>query len=461
MARSAAATLTHRQALPCHFGPGKTLSRARHTGSLEALATNIVGNCSFFTERTSHGAFQGHKGMIQPQPADSSITNKRGNSNLTIMRGQSSSSVSSSSQDGNVRSSRLRQKDETRSTSQTRSRQTTETDNAPQPTWKAPWNQWEAFRQKVGMLVNNQKVQFFIVFLIALNAMMMDIGTSKTIKENESARDAFEMVDKVFLIIFTIELGMQFIYHGWRILIDGWLLFDTIIIVISWSFSEVQIVRAFRIFRALRLITRIKVMKNLILALFSVIPRILAIVFLLSLVSYIFAVMFTQLFKDLYDDGLTSTDFFGRIDKTFFTLFQIMTLDNWADIAREVMSEYAWAWLPFIIFVIITGFVVVNLMIAVICDSIAALHDDDRAKLHGMYDEDHPAETQQGSPAFVQGNVQEQLDALEDQVDELSRMQEETLLALETLAQQLQMQRNQKDLHSEAASRDRATSQDS
>lgn len=203
-------------------------------------------------------------------------------------------------------------------------------------------------------------------------------------------------------------------------------------------------------------------MKNLILALFGVIPRMLAIGVLLFLVSYIFAVMFTQLFKDLYEDGHTEDDYFGRIDSTFFTLFQIMTLDNWAEIARQVMGVYSWAWLPFIIFVIITGFVVVNLMIAVICDSIAALHDDDRAKLRGTYeDDDSSPMSDSGPPPYATSNVQEQLDALEDQVDELSRMQEGTLLALETLAQQLQMQRAQKEVNTEVAARSPVSNPDS
>lgn len=54
---------------------------------------------------------------------------------------------------------------------------------------------------------------------------------------------------------------------------DGWLIFDTIIVVSSWSMEEVQIVRAFRIFRALRLITRIQVMQNLILGAFKITKR--------------------------------------------------------------------------------------------------------------------------------------------------------------------------------------------
>jgi hypothetical protein len=121
------------------------------------------------------------------------------------------------------------------------------------------------FRYNCGMLVNYGHVQFFIIFLIAINAVMMGIGTFDFVTDNPQVQGIFELVDKIFLILFTVELGLQFIYHGWRLVLDGWLVFDLVIIVTSWSFSSVQIIRAFRIFRALRLVTRIKIMKNLIL----------------------------------------------------------------------------------------------------------------------------------------------------------------------------------------------------
>jgi hypothetical protein len=166
-----------------------------------------------------------------------------------------------------------------------------------------------------------------------------------------------------------------------------------------------------------------------------------AIGLLLFLVSYIFAVMFTQLFKDLYEEGATGDeDYFGRIDNTFFTLFQIMTLDNWADIARQVMAVYIWAWLPFVVFVIVTGFVVVNLIIAVICDAISALHEDEKKKLHGSFEEDEMTNTESIHPALLE-DVREQLGALEDHVEELTRMQEQTLNSLAMLTRQIQLQR--------------------
>jgi len=117
-----------------------------------------------------------------------------------------------------------------------------------------------------------------------------------------------------------------------------------------------------------------------------------------------------------------------------------MTLDGWAEIARQVMEIHKWAWLPFIVFVIITGFVVVNLIIAVICDAIAALHDDEKAKLHGTFEDSETSENDESMHPAMQEDVREQLDTLENHVDELTQMQEQTLITLETLARQLQSQ---------------------
>lgn len=120
-------------------------------------------------------------------------------------------------------------------------------------------------RFNVGMLVNNSRVQVSIVVLIVINAIMMGIATYDIVKKNPEVDRIFERVDEIFLIIFTVELCLQFVYLGWRLPLDGWLCFDLIIIITSWSFASVQIIRAFRIFRALRLVTRIKIMKNLLL----------------------------------------------------------------------------------------------------------------------------------------------------------------------------------------------------
>jgi hypothetical protein len=170
-----------------------------------------------------------------------------------------------------------------------------------------------------------------------------------------------------------------------------------------------------------------------------------AIGLMLFLIFYIFAVMFTQLFKDLYAEGYTDFDYFSRMDGTFFTLFQIMTLDNWADIARQVIKVYKWAWLPFTAFVIISGFIVVNLIIAVICDAISALHKDDKAKLHGNFEEEEEGSDLGGS-SYPELEIREQLDCLEEQMEELTRIQAKTFHTLQYLTRQVQMHKLKEEL---------------
>jgi hypothetical protein len=123
--------------------------------------------------------------------------------------------------------------------------------------------QW--FRNLCGAVVNKTEVQFFIVMLIAVNGVMMGAATFPAVKYNPEVSAVFDQIDEIFLIIFTVELVLQFTYQGMiGLFLDGWLVFDTLVIVTSWTFSEVQIVRAFRIFRALRLITRVKTMKEIV-----------------------------------------------------------------------------------------------------------------------------------------------------------------------------------------------------
>ncbi len=61
-------------------------------------------------------------------------------------------------------------------------------------------------------------------------------------------------------------------------------------------------------------------------ALFSVFPKMTAIFMLLMLIFYIFAIMFTQLFKSLFEDQLVRQPYFDTIYFSMFTLFQMMTL---------------------------------------------------------------------------------------------------------------------------------------
>lgn len=234
-------------------------------------------------------------------------------------------------------------------------------------------------RDVAAVVVNDRQFQLGMIALIVINSVLMGIATFDFVTDDPELAKLFETFDALFLIAFTVELVFQFAYHGVELFQDGWLTFDFVVIFLSWAFygSPLQVVRAFRIVRAFRLITRIKELKQLVEALLSVIPRMFAIGLLLTLVLYVYAVMFTSLFKHLYREGYTSEDYFSRMDKTMFTLFRIMTLDSWAEITLEVMQKFKWAWIPFMSFVGMSSFIVINLIIAVICDAVSSIQTNE------------------------------------------------------------------------------------
>lgn len=176
-------------------------------------------------------------------------------------------------------------------------------------------------------LLNPQPYANFILCLIVINSIMMGIATFPYVKNDADLLYKFDLTDQIFLIIFTIESAMQLLYFGpigfFR---DGFRVFDLLIVILSWSMDGTQVIRAFRIFRASRLITRIETMRNLILAIFSVLPKMTAIFLLLMLMFYIFGVMFTTMYGGMYLDGALTWPYFESLFQSFFTLFQMMTM---------------------------------------------------------------------------------------------------------------------------------------
>ena len=186
---------------------------------------------------------------------------------------------------------------------------------------------FQLLRQKCGQIVDDERGQMFILVLIAINSIMFGVATFPSVKDNVNAMSTFEKVDIAILVIFTIESLLQFTYNGFkRFFKDGWLVFDLTIVAISWASVEVYELRALRVFRAFRFITQVSILRNVVVALFSIVPAIMSIFTLLLLIFYIFAVMYTQLFKYYYAEGYTDQDYFGRLDYTLFTLFQFLCL---------------------------------------------------------------------------------------------------------------------------------------
>jgi voltage-gated sodium channel len=120
------------------------------------------------------------------------------------------------------------------------------------------------------------------------------------------------------------------------------------------------VLRALRILRSLRLVSAVPGMRKVVSGLLSAIPAMLSIVLLLGLVLYVGAVLATELY------GVTTPEHFGDLGTSLFTLFQVMTGEAWPEIAKDVLPLHPSAWIFFVVYILISTFVVLNLFTAVV-----------------------------------------------------------------------------------------------
>ncbi len=219
-------------------------------------------------------------------------------------------------------------------------------------------------RDKLLLLVDGQFFNNVIIGIIVLNSIVIGLQTSDTVVR--SVGPILGALDTVFLTIFVVELMMRIVSYGTSFVKRPWSVFDFIVVGVALTpgAEAFSVVRALRILRALRLISQVPTMRVVVEALLRSLPGLGSTAVLLLLIFYVGGVMTTVLFKSAFPE------FFGDLGASIYSLFQIMTLESWSmGIVRPVMEAYPYSWLFFVPFVIVTSILVLNLVVAIVVDS--------------------------------------------------------------------------------------------
>ncbi len=220
--------------------------------------------------------------------------------------------------------------------------------------------------------IESSRFKSIIMGLIVLNGITMGLETSKNLASSYSI--FFDLFNLFVISVFTIEVSLRIYVHKKSFFKDSWSLFDFTIVVISLVplSAGFEIFRVLRVLRLFRLIAVVPQMRKIMSALLAVVPGIASIASLLSLFFYVFAIMSTQLFGEKFPQ------WFGTLGESFYSLFQIMTLESWSmGIVRPVMEVYPHAWVFFVPFIFLATFIIVNLIIAIVVDAMNEMKDQE------------------------------------------------------------------------------------
>jgi len=225
---------------------------------------------------------------------------------------------------------------------------------------------------RLAILLESPRVANFIIAVIVVNAITLGLETSRIAME--AAGPIIEMIDRICLSIFVIEILAKLIAHRFRFFRNGWNVFDFMIVGVALmpGGAGLSVLRALRILRVLRVISVAPSLRRVVEGFVTALPGMGSVFMLMALIFYIGAVMATKLFASSFPQ------WFGNLGSSAYSLFQIMTLESWSmGIVRPVMEVYPYAWMFFVPFIMVTTFAVVNLLVGLIVNSMQDAHAEE------------------------------------------------------------------------------------
>jgi len=217
----------------------------------------------------------------------------------------------------------------------------------------------QVMRERLRVLVEHPLFQGVILAVILINAVVLGLEAAKT---GWIAQSVLDQTDSLILVIFLFEITLRIIAWGPAFFTRAWNLFDFAVVAISVFplMKSFNVLRAFRVFRVLRLITVFPQLRSVVAALLESIPGISLVGALLLIILFVASVIGTN----LYGAGVPL--YWGDLFTSMFTLFKVMTLESWPDVAQATMAVYPNAWIFFLIYILLATFTMLNLFVAII-----------------------------------------------------------------------------------------------
>jgi len=231
-----------------------------------------------------------------------------------------------------------------------------------------------SLQSRVRAFVEIPRFGQFILALILLNAVILGMETSASLMAQYGP--TLLLLDKILLSIFVVELLLRIFAYRTAFFRDPWSLFDLAVVAIALipASGPLAVLRSLRVLRVLRVLSMVPSMRRVVSALLGSLPGLSSIALVLVLIYYVFAVMATKIF------GAAFPEWFGSIGASFYTLFQVMTLESWSmGISRPVMEQFPYAWLFFVPFILVATFTMLNLFIAIIVNTMQTFSEEEHA----------------------------------------------------------------------------------
>ena len=206
-----------------------------------------------------------------------------------------------------------------------------------------------------------------IFVVIVANAVVLGLETYDEIERE--AGGLLNTLNDVFLGVFVVELAIRITAYGRRPLDffrGGWNVFDFVVIAAAFVpglRENSTLLRLARLARVLRVVRILPELRLLVVAVGRSLPGLASLTAMAVVLLYVYGMVGWVIFGDELPGD------YGSIGEAMLTLFVLLSLENLPDVMRQGMEVSDWAVPYYISFVLIAAFLVLNILIGVVLNS--------------------------------------------------------------------------------------------
>ena len=240
-------------------------------------------------------------------------------------------------------------------------------------------------------VVHSHAFDVAILVVIVANAVVLGLQTYPAIADEYG--DTLNLLNDVFLGIFVVELLLRMVSYWPRpaqFFRNGWNVFDFVVVGLAFVPGIRESTTLLRLARLLRVVRIFRVLPDLRILVIGVVrslPPLVKMTLLVTVLLVIYSMIGWLHFSDHIPEQ------WGTIGSAMLTLFVMLTLENFPQYMEAGMDVHPWSWIYFVTFVLIAAFMILNVLIGIVLNSLEEAREIERRRALGadVDDEISPA----------------------------------------------------------------------
>ena len=231
-------------------------------------------------------------------------------------------------------------------------------------------------RNTLSRLVDSVPFTVVVVATIAVNAVVLGLQTYEGLESRWGS--LLNAVNAACVAVFIVELGIRIASYWprpWQFFRNGWNIFDFVVVGatfvpgVSGNSTLLRLVRLLRVVRLVRVLPDLRV---LLLGVWRSVPPLASIAAVTAMILFVYGMVGWVLFADDLPER------WGNIGTAMLTLFVMLTLEDFPVYMAEAMEIHSWAWIYFVSFILVAAFIVLNVLIGIVLNSMEEARELER-----------------------------------------------------------------------------------